>query len=63
MQEAKLKNQEKNEECLFMATNTTDMSPNEKAYFVSERRRILAEKADAEVAEDDEEEVEEEAAA
>ena len=61
MQEAKLKNQEK-KECLFMATNTTGMGPNRKAYFVSERRRILAEK-ESEEAEDDKEEVEEEAAA
>ena len=69
MQEAKLKNQEKKEERLFMATNTTGMSPNQKAYFVAERRRIQAEKAEAEAAElegsdeDGEEEVEEEAAA
>ena len=65
MQETKLKNQEKKEERLFMATNTTGMSPNQKAYFVAERRRIQVEKA-AELEgsdEDGEEEVGEEAAA
>ena len=34
-----------------MATNTNDMSPNQKAYFVSERRRIQAEKVAAKAAE------------
>ena len=61
MQKNKLKAQEKKEERLFMATNTSDMSPNQKAYFVSERRRIQAEKAAAEAAalEESEEEGEE----
>lgn len=53
MQKAKLKNQEKKEERLVMATNTSGMSPNQKAYFVAERRRILTEKKEAEVAEND----------
>ena len=72
MQRTKLKNQEKKEERLFMATNTTGMSPNQKAYFVAERRRIQAENVEAEAAGlkesggegeegDDDEEVEEEA--
>ena len=50
MQETKLKAQEKKEERLFMATNTSDMSPNQKAYFVAKRRRIQAEKTAAEAA-------------
>ena len=33
-----------------MATNTSDMSPNQKAYFVAEQRRIQAEKTAAEAA-------------
>ena len=69
MQETKLKNQEKEEERLYMATTTTGMSPKQKPYCVSERRRIQAEKAAAEAAElegsdeDGEEKGEEEAAA
>ena len=64
MQKNKLKAQEKKEERLFMATNTSDMSPNQKAYFVAERRRIQAEKAAAKAAafEESEEEGEEEEA-
>ena len=50
MQKTKLKAQEKKEERLLMATNTSDMSPNQKAYFVAERRRIQAEKMAAEAA-------------
>ena len=69
MQETKLKAQEKKEERLFMATNTSDKSPNQKAYFVAERRRIQAVKAGAEAAGleesgeegEDDKEVEEEA--
>ena len=59
---------------MYCATNTTGMSPNQKAYFVAERRRIQAEKATAEATGleesgeegedgDDDEEVDEEAAA
>ena len=44
MQQTKLKDLAKKEERLYMATNTSDMSPNQKAYFVAERRRIQAEK-------------------
>ena len=64
MQKNKLKAQEKKEERLFMATNTSDMSPNQKAYFVAERRRIQAEKTAAEAAalDQSEEEGEEEEA-
>ena len=40
MQETKIKNQEKKEERMVMATNTAGMSPNQKACFVSELRRI-----------------------
>ena len=70
MQWTKIRNQEKKDERLFMAMNTIDMSPNQKAYFVAERRRIHAEKAaEAEAAElegskeeaDCDEEVEDEA--
>ena len=50
MQRTKIRNQEK-EEHLFMATNTTNMSPNQKAYSVAERRRIQAEKAAVEAVE------------
>ena len=44
-----------------MATNMSAMSPNQKAYFVSERRRIQAEKAavEAVVVEESEDEGEE----
>src|SRR5664279_5627021 len=36
----KLKGLEKIEERKIMSTNTSNMSPNQKAYFVEERRRI-----------------------
>ena len=58
MQKTKLKAQEKKEERLLMATNTSDMSPNQKAYFVAERRPIQAEKMAAEAAALDESEEE-----
>ncbi|CAM0951769.1 unnamed protein product [Alopecurus aequalis] len=45
MAEVKVKAQEKAEECSIMAINTADVSPDQKAYFKEESRRITAARA------------------